>query len=71
MNTDINSDVMSAIPNRMWWKPWRWKVEVFYWDNAKGYRRDTSHDCTVRNLTKKGAIGVMKLHGIKHQDFEE
>lgn len=57
--------IMGAVPNRMLWKPWVWQVELFPWDIRE---RDVF---TIRNLTMQGAIGVMKLYGIKHKDFEE
>jgi hypothetical protein len=56
---------MGAVPNRMWWKPWRWQVELLPWNMRE------LGTYIIRNLTKDGAIGVMKLYGIKHKDFEE
>lgn len=60
---NLDREVMGAVPNRMWWKPWRWQVVILPWYTQRGY--------LIRNLTKEGAIGVMKLYGIKHKDFEE
>jgi len=42
-----------------------WQVELLPWDIRE------TNEYIVRNLTMYGAIGVMKLYGIKHQDFEE
>lgn len=61
----LGKEIMGAVPNRMWWKPWMWQVEILPW--ASNWK--SGH--TVRNLTRDGAIGVMKLYGIKHTDFEE
>ena len=61
----LEKEIMGAVPNRMWWKPWAWQVELLPWDIRE------TNTYIVRNLTKKGAIGVMKLYGIKHKDFEE
>lgn len=61
----LEKEIMGAVPNRMWWKPWRWQVEILPWAN------DWGSGYTIRNLTRDGAIGVMKLYGIKHKDFEE
>jgi len=61
----LGAECMGAIPNRMWWKPWMWQVELLPWDIRE------TNEYIVRNLTMYGAIGVMKLYGIKHQDFEE
>ena len=62
----LEKEIMGAVPNRMWWKPWRWQVELLPWSWANG-----TSSYIIRNLTKEGAIGVMKLYGIKHRDFEE
>ena len=59
------AECMGAVPNRMWWKPWRWQVELLPWNMRE------LGTYIIRNLTKDGAIGVMKLYGIKHKDFEE
>ena len=61
----FEAEIMGAVPNRMWWKPWAWQVEILPWAN------DWKNGHTIRNLTMDGAIGVMKLYGIKHKDFEE
>jgi hypothetical protein len=62
---DLEREIMGAVPNRMWWKPWAWQVEILPWSNELANVR------IIRNLTMDGAIGVMKLYGIKHRDFEE
>ena len=64
---DVEKECMGAVPNRMWWKPWMWQVEILPW--GWGVKEMSPH--IIRNLTKEGAIGVMKLYGIKHKDFEE
>lgn len=76
----IDKEVMGAVPNRIWWKPWRWQVELLPWNmrdvrrvgvKVWGWEVSITEKLIIRNLTKEGAIGVMKLYGIKHKDFEE
>ena len=61
----LEKEIMGAVPNRMWWKPWSWQVEILPWTT------DWKSGHIIRNLTLEGAIGVMKLYGIRHRDFEE
>lgn len=72
----LDSPVMACIPRRMWWKPWKWQITPMHWSsyqrevNFMGFRYYTANSPAVTNLTKEGAICIMKLYGIKHQDFE-
>jgi hypothetical protein len=76
---DLEREIMGAVPNRMWWKPWAWQVEILPWNNMReahlitflGFHVYSCGTYIIRNLTLEGAIGVMKLYGIKHKDFEE
>jgi hypothetical protein len=60
----------------MWWKPWRWKVTPLYYkpqivyDASPGEVHYTDEGETVSNLTFLGAIGMAKLLGVEHKDFE-
>ena len=67
------TNVMGVVISRMWWKPWRWRVTPIYYRQreATGYITRTDEGETISNLTMLGAIGMAKLWGVKHKDFEE
>ena len=68
-----DTNVMGVIINRMWWKPWMWQVTPIYYKKygADGYINESSEGPPIRNLTKLGAVGVAKLLGVTHKDFED
>jgi hypothetical protein len=72
---DFDNPVIGVVIRRMWWKPWRYSVKPVYWDDNDddphvwGYR-GLGEGSVIYNLTKAGAIGMAKLYGVKHQDFE-
>jgi len=70
----LDGPVMGCVPERMWWKPWRWKVTPWYWTAQKpwvgGKLPDTNEGEPITDLTMEGAVAMMKLFGIKHVDFE-
>ena len=71
----LDGPLMGCVPRRMWWKPWKWQVTPLNWtcpyDARLGeYMRYTEDGPTITDLTEAGAIGIMKLYGIKHKDFE-
>lgn len=70
---DFSNPIMGVVVMRMWWKPWRWSVTPIYWAQPPGTLavRGIFHATPITNLSKEGAIGVAKLHGVKHKDFED
>lgn len=71
---DLDNQIMGVVLRRMCWKPWRWSVQPFYY---KGVQIEAGHNIkdvvdgeAVNNLTLLGAVGMMKLMGIKHKEFE-
>lgn len=70
----IEGPVMGCVPERMWWKPWRWKVTPVHWsttpDLTPGKSIGTYEGEPITDLTLEGAIAMMKLFGVKHVDFE-
>jgi hypothetical protein len=75
-NIAEETNVMGVVISRMWWKPWRWKVKPIYYkpqivyDASPGEVHYTDEGETTSNLTLLGAIGMAKLWGVKHKDFE-
>ncbi len=69
---DFDNPIMGALVRRMWWKPWRFTVTPIYYESrgAQGYISETRYGEPIRNLTKLGVVGMMKLYGVKHQDFQ-
>jgi hypothetical protein len=67
-----DTNVMGVVISRMWWKPWRWKVTPIYYRQrgATGYITGTQEGEPINNLTMLGAIGMAKLLGVEHKDFE-
>lgn len=75
-NIAEETNVMGVVISRMWWKPWRWKVTPLYYRHqivasSAGEISYTDEGETISNLTLLGAIGMAKLWGVKHKDFEE
>ena len=66
---DLDNPVMGVVVNRMWWKPWRYFVQPIYYGEY-GPLRELKYGEPIRNLTKLGVLGTMKLFGVKHRDFE-
>ena len=71
----LDDPVMGCVPRRMWWKPWKWQVTPLNWTRPYeplkgGYMVNTEAGPPITDLTEAGAIGIMKLYGIKHKDFE-
>lgn len=64
--------VMGCGVDRMWWKPWRWKVTPYPWTRrgANGYIHEAAPVQPITDLTAEGAVAMMKLYGISHKDFE-
>ena len=68
---DFDNPVMGVVIRRMWWKPWRYSVKPIYWETRPaGYISELHEGTTTSNLTRAGAIGMAKLYGVKHHDFE-
>jgi hypothetical protein len=67
-----DTNVMGVVISRMWWKPWRWKVTPLYYGQrgADGYITGAHEGEPISNLTLLGAIGMAKLLGVEHKDFE-
>jgi hypothetical protein len=71
-----DTNVMGVVIGRMWWKPWRWRVTPLYYRHqivasSAGEISYTDEGKPTSNLTLLGAIGMAKLLGVKHKDFEE
>lgn len=73
-----DTNVMGVVLKRMWWKPWRWKVTPIYYSEQRvntakviGWSIRTDRGPTITNLSKEGAIGMAKLYGVRHRDFED
>lgn len=69
---DLDNPVMGVIVRRMWWKPWRWALTPIYFSRpitTMGVS-ETREGMPITNLTKLGAIGLAKLYGVRHVDFE-
>lgn len=72
----LDAPVMGCVPRRMWWKPWKWQVTPLNWTHTydarvqQGYMAGAKDGPPITDLTEAGAIGIMKLYGIKHKDFE-
>jgi hypothetical protein len=74
--SSISGPVMACVPQRMWWKPWKWQVTIWCQRDdtvvAPGrfkYKAEPTE--TTKNLSFEGAIGIMKLCGVEHKDFTE
>jgi hypothetical protein len=70
----IMGPVMACEPRRMWWKPWKWQVTIWYWrehtETPWGFKYAAEPTETTKNLSLEGAIGIMKLCDVEHEDFE-
>lgn len=68
-----DTNVMGVVLKRMWWKPWRWKVTPIYYSSTRVPNKIMGvHEAeTITNLSKEGAIGMAKLYGVRHRDFED
>lgn len=71
-NIAEETNVMGVVISRMWWKPWRWKVTPLYYGQrgAAGHITGANEGEPTSNLTLLGAIGMAKLLGVEHKDFE-
>lgn len=60
----ITSSIYGVCPSRVWWAPWRWSLDVYYW---------TAHDTiadplrVADNISKANVIGLIKLLGYPHE----
>lgn len=59
------------VPKRIWWKPWRWNLQVLRYTTTKQgaipiAARHMFYGVAdvVYNLSKLEAIGLMKLYGV-------
>lgn len=73
---DLDNPVMGVVMRRMWWKPWRYSLHPLYYSHRvtnipMGEVLEARDGEPIRNLTKLEAIGLMKLMGIAHKDFED
>lgn len=72
----LDAPVLGCVSRRMWWKPWRWQVVPLHWTkNAmKKLQAGTYVGCEpgvpITDLSKEGAVAMMKLYGVEHKDFE-
>jgi hypothetical protein len=68
----IDTRVMGCVVRRMWWKPWHWSVRPIYCLEVaeKGSLLELRDGEAVKDLTMLGAVGILKLYGVRHRDFE-
>jgi hypothetical protein len=64
---DWGNPVLGVVVARMWWKPWRFFVQPVYY---RGLGGSMVYGEPLRNLTKLGVVGAVKLFGVEHRDFE-
>lgn len=76
---DVDNPVMGVIVCRMWWKPWRYSAQAIYYTDNRAKTRimathrfiiETQYGEKVTNLTKLEVVGLMRLMGVKHPQFE-
>lgn len=77
---DLGTEVMGCVVRRMWWKPWRWSVQPIYYEEVTrkaragmyevGGVREVRDGEAIKDLTMLGAVGILKLYGVRHRDFE-
>lgn len=70
---DLDNPIMGVVLKRMWWKPWRYSLQPMYYTSrgAAGYISGSEDGEVIPNLTMKEAIGMMKLMGVTHKDFQD
>lgn len=65
---------MGCVVRRMWWKPWRWSVHPIYYGELQTKTGRSVYEVkdgvAIKDLTMLGAIGILKLYGVRHRDFE-
>jgi hypothetical protein len=63
---------MGVVLTRMWWKPWRWSLTPLYFSRpiTPAGMVEQREGRPITNLTLLGAIGLAKLYGVRHVDFE-
>ena len=68
----LDGPIMGCVPERMWWKPWKWQVTPWHWRacGTAGFVSETYKGEPITDLTVEGAVAMMKLFGINHVDFE-
>lgn len=71
---ELDTGVMGCVVRRLWWKPWRWSVHPIYYDEMETKTGRSVYEVrdgvAIKDLTMLGAIGILKLYGVRHRDFE-
>jgi|LakMenE01Jun11ns_1017448.scaffolds.fasta_scaffold9949280_8 hypothetical protein len=60
----LSHDIYAAVPQRVWWAPWRWSLGVIYWRSPADFAPLRT---IATNLTKAECIGLIKLLGYPHE----
>lgn len=71
---DSDTGVMGCVVRRLWWKPWRWSVQPIYYEELQTKTARSVYEVrdgeAIKDLTMLGAVGILKLYGVRHRDFE-
>lgn len=57
-------DIYALVARRVWWAPWRWNLNVYWWIGLNNIR---PLDDIATNITKAECIGLMKILGYEQE----
>ena len=57
----VSHDIYAVVPYRLWWAPWRWNLQVYWWT---GINNITHPKPVATNITKAEVIGLIKIEEI-------
>jgi hypothetical protein len=60
----VAHDIYAVVPYRLWWAPWRWNLQVYWWTETNNI---THPKPVATNITKAECIGLMKLLGYEQE----
>ena len=61
----MSHDIYAVVPVRLWWAPWRWKLQVCWWPEVDHLPVPPKYIAT--NISRAEVIGLIKLLGYPHE----
>lgn len=61
VSLDHPSNLYGWSVSRVWWRPWRYNLYLFYMEATPVFSKYDLRDKVLKNLTKDGLVGTLKL----------
>lgn len=60
----VSHDIYAVVPIRLWWAPWRWKLQVYRWTELNN---SMPSEYIATNISRAEVIGLIKLLGYEQE----